>query len=79
MKLTKRPVAINMQIPNTTFKATSLYSSTVSRIMPSSYCPASVVPAKFASSVDGAVVAVGYSVGVVYHTIGAGGCGAVAG
>ena len=79
MKLTKRPVAIRVQIPNTTFKATSLYSSIVSRIMPSSYCPASEVPAKLASSVDGAVVAAGYSVGVVYQTIGAGACGAVAG
>ena len=79
MKLTKRPVAIRVQIPNTTFKATSLYSSIVSRIMPSSYCPASEVPAKLASSVDGAVVAAGYSVGVVYHTMGAGTCGAVAG
>ena len=79
MKLTNRPVAIRVQIPNTTFRATSLYSSIVSRIMPSSYCPASEVPAKLASSVDGAVVAAGYSVGVVYQTIGAGACGAVAG
>ena len=79
MKLTKRPVAIRVQIPNTTFRATSLYSSIVSRIMPSSYCPASEVPAKLASSVDGAVVAAGYSVGVVYQTMGAGACGAVAG
>ena len=47
--------------------------------MPSSYCPASEVPAKLASSVDGAVVAAGYSVGVVYQTMGAGACGAVAG
>ena len=79
MKLTKRPVAIKVQIPNTTFRATSLYSSIVSRIMPSSYCPASEVPAKLASSVDGAVVAAGYSVGVVYQTMGAGACGAVDG
>ena len=81
MKLTKRPVAIRVQIPNTTFRATSLYSSIVSRIMPSSYCPASEVPAKLASSVDGAVVVVaaGYSVGVVYQTMGAGACGAVDG
>ena len=47
--------------------------------MPSSYCPASEVPAKLASSVDGVVVAAGYSVGVVYQTIGAGACGVVAG
>ena len=79
MKLTKRPVAIRVQIPNTTFRATSLYSSIVSKIMPSSYCPASEVPAKLASSVDGAVVVAGYSVGVVYQTMGAGACGAVAG
>ena len=79
MKLTKRPVAIKVQIPNTTFRATSLYSSIVSRIMPSSYCPASEVPAKLASFEDGAVVAAGYSVGVVYQTMGAGACGAVDG
>ena len=79
MKLTNRPVAIRVQIPNTTFRATSLYSSIVSRIMPSSYCPASEVPAKLASSVDGVVVAAGYSVGVVYQTMGAGACGAVDG
>ena len=79
MKLTNRPVAIRVQIPNTTFRATSLYSSIVSRIIPSSYCPASDVPAKLASSVAGADVVAGYSVGVVYHTMGAGACAAATG
>ena len=70
MKLTRRPVAIRVQIPNTTFKATSLYSSTERIIIPSSYWPAREVPAKLASSV--VVVVAGYSVGTVYHTIAAG-------
>ena len=70
MKLTRRPVAIRVQIPNTTFKATSLYSSTERIIIPSSYWPAREVPAKLASSP--LVVVVGYSVGTVYHTIAAG-------
>ena len=70
MKLTRRPVAIRVQIPNTTFKATSLYSSTERIIIPSSYWPAREVPAKLASS--SVVVVDGYSVGTVYHTIAAG-------
>ena len=70
MKLTRRPVAIRVQIPNTTFKATSLYSSTERIIIPSSYWPARDVPAKLASS--SVVVVVGYSVGTVYHAIAAG-------
>ena len=70
IKLTRSPVAIRVQIPNTTFKATSLYSSTERIIIPSSYWPAREVPAKLASSP--LVVVVGYSVGTVYHTIAAG-------
>ena len=70
MKLTRRPVAIRVQIPNTTFKATSLYSSTERIIIPSSYWPAREVPVKLASS--SIVVVDGYSVGTVYHTIAAG-------